>query len=204
MFRGSVESWNLRDAHMADTVDALLEHLGGLTDAPKVVVWAHNSHVGDARGTELGEAGEHTLGQLVRLRHPGDACLIGFSTYEGTVTAASDWGAPAERMHVRPGLPGSVEDLFHRASLAMGGSRFLLDLRGLEGAAAELREPRLARAIGVVYKPRTERQSHYFHVRLAAQLDAIVHIDHTRAVEPLDRRAGWELGEAPETFPTGM
>jgi erythromycin esterase-like protein len=200
MFLGRVSTWNLRDTHMADTLDALLGHLGRRFDQPKVVVWAHNSHVGDARWTEVGAEGELNLGQLTRQRHPGRTRLVGFSTYDGTVTAADDWGEPAQRMTVRPALPGSYEALFH----AVGIPRFLLVPEDLGDAGKALDQSRLQRAIGVVYRPRTERRSHYYHVRLPRQLDALIHIDRTRAVVPLERSAGWERGEAPETWPTGL
>ncbi|HYZ90261.1 MAG TPA: erythromycin esterase family protein, partial [Myxococcales bacterium] len=150
--------------------------------------------------TQMGEEGEVNIGQLARERHPGETSLIGFSTYTGTVTAASQWGGPAERKRVRPALSGSYENLFHRT----GSPRFLLTLRDLAEAAGGLREPRLQRAIGVVYLPATERVSHYFHARLPSQFDAIIHVDETRALEPLERVATWERGELPETFPTGM
>jgi erythromycin esterase-like protein len=200
MFRGRVSSWNLRDRHMAETLDALVAHLdrqGGRRT--KVVVWAHNSHLGDARATEMGDGGELNLGQLVRERYGRETVLVGFSTYSGTVTAASDWGGAAERKRVRPALQGSYEELFHDAGLP----RFLLPLRDDGTAAQGLRRPRLERAIGVIYRPRTERMSHYFHARLPKQFDAVLHIDETRAVEPLERTAEWETGEAPETFPFG-
>ncbi len=200
MFLGRVSSWNLRDTHMADTLDALLAHLDPRVGKAKVVVWAHNSHVGDARATQMGEAGELNIGQLARERHPGEARLIGFSTYHGTVTAASDWGGPAERKRIRPALPGSYEELFHQA----GTPAFLLVLRDLGEAAGALREPRLQRAIGVIYLPETERASHYFHARLPEQFDAILHIDKTRALEPLERTSEWERGELPETYPVGV
>jgi erythromycin esterase-like protein len=148
----------------------------------------------------MGESGEWNVGQLVRERYGRDAVLVGFSTYSGTVSAASDWGAPAERKRVRPGMPGSYEALFHDTGLP----NFLLTLRGSGRAAAELRKPRLLRAIGVIYRPETERLSHYFTARLSDQFDAVIHFDHTRAVEPLERTAEWETGEAPETFPTGI
>jgi erythromycin esterase-like protein len=199
MFGGRVASWNLRDAHMGDTLDALLLHLGRRFEEPKIVVWAHNSHVGDARATEMGEAGELNLGQLARERHGESAVLIGFSTHAGTVTAASDWGGPAERKRVRPGLRGSYEEIFHRS----GMPGFLLvsdELRKL----SDTDERRLQRAIGVVYRPETERQSHYFEARLASQFEAILHLDRTRALEPLERTAGWERGEEPQTFPSGI
>lgn len=185
MFQGRISSWNLRDMHMADTLDALLAHLGRRLEQPKIMVWAHNSHVGDARATEVGDAGELNIGQLARERHAGDAALIGFSTYMGSVTAASEWGGPAERKQLAVGSAGSYEDLFH----LIGAPSFLLLLRDLGELSRDLREPRLQRAIGVVYKPETERPSHYLHVRLPQQFDAIMHIDRTRALEPLERSA---------------
>jgi len=200
MFEGRVSSWNLRDMHMAETLDALLAHLDKKGGRSKLVVWAHNSHVGDARATQMGEAGEINIGQLARERYPGQALLLGFSTYTGTVTAASEWGAPAERKRVRPALRESYEALFHRT----GARNFLLDLRELGEAAGGLREPRLERAIGVIYLPQTERVSHYFQSRLPSQFDLLMHFDETRAVEPLERTAGWVRGELPETYPTGM
>ncbi len=201
MFRGRVSSWNLRDRHMAETLDALVGHLerkGGST--PKVVVWEHNSHLGDARATQMGEGGELNVGQLVRERHGSGAVLVGFTTYTGTVTASSDWDAQPERKRVRPALPDSYEALFHE----VGCPRFLLNLREGGPATVGLREPRLERAIGVIYRPETERQSHYFYARLPAQFDAVLHFDETRAVEPLERTAHWETGEVPETYPSGM
>jgi erythromycin esterase-like protein len=201
MFRGRISSWNLRDSHMADTMDALLDHLSRRRAAPaKIAVWAHNSHLGDARATEVGEAGELNIGQLARERHPRDTRLIGFTTYSGTVTAASEWGGPAERKNVRPGLPGSYEALFHRVAVP----NFLLQLTDLGEASGGLREPRLERAIGVVYLPETERRSHYFRARLPDQFDALFHIDRSRALEPLERTSQWERGEAPETYPFGV
>ncbi|RKI04912.1 erythromycin esterase family protein [Corallococcus sp. AB038B] len=200
MFHGRISSWNLRDTHMADTLDSLMGFLRRRLGAARVVVWAHNSHVGDARATEMGEAGEVNLGQLTRQRHPRVTRLIGFSTYRGTVTAATNWSGTAERKQVRHGLAGSCESLFHQVGLP----GFLLDLRELGEAAGALRERRLQRAIGVIYRPETERRSHYFHTRLPEQFDAMLHIDETRALEPLERTAGWERGEAPETYPTGL
>ena len=200
MFRGRVESWNLRDRHMAETLDALVAHLSAEGRAAKVAVWEHNSHLGDARATELGHGGEWNVGQLVRERYGRESVLVGFTTHRGTVTAATDWDAPAERKRVRPALQGSYEALFHDAGLA----RFLLNLRD-EGRARELlRQPRLERAIGVIYRPETERLSHYFHAQLAEQFDACIHLDATTAVEPLERNALWETGEPPETYPTGF
>jgi erythromycin esterase-like protein/predicted phosphoribosyltransferase len=199
MFGGRASSWNLRDAHMVDTLDALAIHLGRLRGAPaKIVVWAHNSHVGDARATEVAADGQLNVGQLVRERHHGDCRLVGFTTFTGTVTAADDWGGPAERKRVRPALRDSHERLLH----GVDEKAFWIAIGQAPAKAVEvLRSPRLERAIGVVYRPRTERQSHYFRARLADQFDALIHIDETRAVEPLERTARWEEGEVPETFP---
>ena len=195
MFRGRASSWNLRDQHMVETLENLVGHLNG-SRQPKAIVWAHNSHLGDARSTEMSHHGEVNVGQLVRERFDGDAVLIGFSTYQGTVTAASDWGAPAEQKNVRPALRGSYEDLFHQTGLP----RFWIDLQGA-GQIGVLQQRRLERAIGVIYRPETERLSHYFHPRLPEQFDAFIHIDKTRAVEPLERTSIWEEGELPETYP---
>jgi erythromycin esterase-like protein/predicted phosphoribosyltransferase len=198
LFSGRVSSWNLRDRHMADTLDALAGHLGRQRQAPaKIVVWAHNSHVGDARATEAAARGEVNIGQLVRERHPGDCRLVGFTTYVGTVTAADDWEGPAERKCVRQALPDSVEELFHEA----GEKEFLLRLGASSRASEALRSARLERAIGVIYRPQTERQSHYLRARAADQYDAVIHVDETRAVEPLERTARWKQGEVPETCP---
>ncbi|MGH3376193.1 MAG: erythromycin esterase family protein [Actinoallomurus sp.] len=198
MFGGRTASWNLRDRHMVDTLEALAGHLGWLRSEPaKIVVWAHNSHLGDARATEMGVRGELNVGQLVRERYPGQCRLIGFTTYTGTVTAADDWDAPADRKVVRPALPGSVEELLHQ----VGSKEFLLWFDAAPAVADVLRGTRLERAIGVVYRPGTERQSHYFQARVADQFDGVIHLDETRAVEPLERTARWERGEAPETYP---
>ena len=151
----------------------------------------------------MGERGELNVGQLVRERHGRDAVLVGFSTYTGTVTAASDWDAPAERKRVRPALQDSYEALFHE----VGIPRFQITLRETSPLVSALREPRLERAIGVIYRPETERQSHYFYARLADQFDALFHFDQTRAVEPLERTPEWnmeEVGEPAETFPFGL
>jgi erythromycin esterase-like protein len=200
MFRGRVSSWNLRDRHMAETLDALLAHFDRSGRRTRAVVWAHNSHLGDARATRMGEEGEWNVGQLARERYGEDAVLVGFTTYTGTVTAASDWGEPAERKRVRPALRGSYEALFHE----LGAGDFLLPIRGRDPVAGALAPARLERAIGVIYRPATERQSHYFEADLAQQFDAVVHLDQTRAVEPLDLTQGWKAGEPPETYPSGV
>jgi erythromycin esterase-like protein len=190
VFRGGTESWNLRDGHMVDTLDDLVGHLERTEGPAKAVVWAHNSHLGDARATEMGARGDVNVGQLVRERHGGDAFLIGFTTYMGTVTAASDWGGATERKRVRPALAESWEQHFHQT----GVPRFILEPVGLDGR-------RLERAIGVIYRPETERFSHYFQAQLADQFDAVIHVDETRALEPLEITSGWERGELPETYP---
>ena len=194
MFRGRHESWNLRDRHMADTVGALLAFLSRSGDPARLVVWAHNSHLGDARATEMGRAGELNVGQLLRERFGGEVVSIGFTTYSGTVTAASEWDGPAERKFVRPALADSYELLFHQTATP----RFLLPL-GDPDLARVLATPRFERAIGVIYRPDTERASHYFRAALATQFDYVLHFDQTRAVEPLERTAEWESPEPAET-----
>jgi erythromycin esterase-like protein len=194
-----VSSWNLRDGHMFETLEALGTHLERHRETKKIVVWAHNSHVGNAAATEMSRAGEFNIGELSRHRHGTQAALIGFTTYHGTVSAASDWGAPVERKTVRPGLAGSYEELFHRT----GFPRFSLMLDD-PAVRAACEGPLLERAIGVVYRPETERQSHYFASNLPRQFDIVIHIDRTRAVEPLERTATWEKGEVAETYPTGL
>ena len=193
MFLEDVSSWNLRDRHMVETLNALVAHLERHGGRAKIVVWAHNSHLGDARATQMGQRGELNVGQLVRQQHGRDAVLIGFTTHHGTVTAASDWGGTAERKRVRPALTNSYEEIFHDTEVP----RFMLTCREVEG----LSEPKLERAIGVIYRPETERMSHYFWARLPDQFDAILHFDETRAVEPLERTAEWDAGEVPETYP---
>ena len=195
MFRGRASSWNLRDRHMVDTVENLVAHLNG-SRQPKAVIWAHNSHLGDARATEMSHYGEVNVGQLIRERFGNDSVLIGFTTHHGTVTAASDWGASAERKNVRPALRGSYEALFHETGLPW----FWIDLRGA-GQIGVLQQRRIERAIGVIYRPESERLSHYFHARLPEQFDAVIHIDETRAVEPLERTSVWDSSELPETYP---
>ncbi|MFC4929553.1 erythromycin esterase family protein [Massilia sp. GCM10023247] len=200
MFRGRVSSWNLRDSHMAETLDALDRHLSRDGTPAKIVVWEHNSHIGDARATYMGGLGEWNVGELARKAYPGQTCLIGFSTYEGHVTAASEWDGPAEHKRVRPGMAGSYEELLH----AVGLPRYYLNLREESPARRLLLERRLERAIGVLYLPRTERQSHYFDAQLAQQFDAIIHIDRTEALTPLDITSGWHSDEPPETYPEGI
>jgi len=195
MFSGRVSSWNLRDQHMAETLTALANHIPNA----KIVLWEHNSHLGDARATEMGRQGELNVGQLVRERYGDDARLIGFTTHSGTVTAASEWDGPAERKKVRPAIRESYELLFHEWQRG----DFYLPLRGNE-AAAPLENPLLERAIGVIYLPQSERVSHYFYASLLRQFDAVLHYDVTRAVEPLERWEREHTAEVPETFPSTL
>ncbi len=200
MFRGRASSWNLRDLHMADTLQALSAHLQDRTgEPPRMAVWAHNSHLGDASATAMGEQGEWNVGELVRKRWPDDVFLLGFTTYDGTVRAASGWDEPARVRTVRPGLPGSWEALFHDA----GPPRFALVPD--EALRRQLDQPLLERAIGVIYLPETERRSHYFSARLGAQFDAMIHLDRTTALEALpEGHAGDAEVEVPETYPAGV
>ena len=201
MFRGGVSSWNIRDQHMARSLDRLVDHLSRRRGQPaKVVVWAHNSHLGDARATAMGRRGEVNVGQLVRERYGDAARLIGFSTFDGTVAAADDWGGDVRVHQVRQARPGSWEHLLH----GVGVPRLFLPIRALPGLAAGLRTPRLERAIGVIYRPQTELVSHYFEADLAAQFDAVIHVDQTTAVTPLDAGSGGQSADAPETYPTAV
>jgi erythromycin esterase-like protein len=183
---------------MTETLTALIGHFE--QGRSKVVVWAHNSHLGDARATDMSKRGEWNVGQLARELFGDRVYSIGFSTYTGTVTAARDWGGAAECRRVRPGLPDSYEALFH----ATGIPAFWLDLREQNEATALLEGRRLQRAIGVIYRPETERWSHYFGTCLPEQFDALIHLDTTRALEPLERYGEWEAGELPETYPEGF
>lgn len=183
MFEGHVISWNIRDQHMAETLNVLADHLENRFNKPaKIIVWAHNSHIGDARATESSELGEINLGQLVRETHEGSSYLIGFSTYIGTVTAASDWSEPPECKQINPALEASYEYLFHQVKY----NQFLLNLRANTRLEKYLKIPHLQRAIGVIYRPESERESHYFITKLPYQFDSIIHFDETSAVKPLD------------------
>jgi erythromycin esterase-like protein len=197
MIGAAAASWNVRDRHMADTLGEIAHHLDENRRRPsRIVVWEHNSHVGDARATEVAELGEMNVGQLARERYGRDAFLIGMTTYDGSVTAAPTWEAPAERMSIVPAMPGSFEALFH--DLRVPSFLLLPDTDG--HLPAELDRRRLERAIGVVYRPQTERASHWFHARLASQFDAVVHFDRTSAIDPLDARVRMAI-EPPETYP---
>ncbi len=198
MFKGRVESWNLRDTHMMETLEALITYNHHTSEHARGVVWAHNSHLGDARATQMGESGELNLGQLVRQAYGTHAYLIGFTTHAGTVTAAMNWDEPAERKRVRPSLAGSYERVFHDTGI----DQFMLIMKDSSVRSA-LIDPRLERAVGVIYRPDSERVSHYFRARLPNQFDAVFHIDETHALEPLER---WSRDEAdmPETYPSAL
>ena len=198
MFRGRHSSWNIRDTHMADTIDALAQFLSRQSGDAKIAVWAHNSHLGDARATEMRERGEINVGQLLRERHGDQVASIGFTTFEGTVTAASNWDDAAERKFVRPALGGSVEYLLHAVGLPV--FVLFMDDQQLGGFVS----PLLERAIGVIYRPQTERQSHYFSARLSEQFDALIHVDRTTALVPLEPSPHWYREEVPETYPSGL
>lgn len=201
MIEGHVESWNLRDRHMVDTLGELRVFLEQGRPGAKLVVWAHNSHLGDARATEMAARGELNVGQLVRERFGrDDSVLVGFTTSTGTVTAASAWDTPPYRKQLRPPLAGSYERLFQEAGLP----KFLLSLRADRVLSAALSTRRLERAVGVLYLPSTERASHYFEARLGQQFDYVFHLDETRAVEPLDRGPLWESEELADTYPSGL
>ena len=196
MYYGDAESWNLRDTHMFETLDLLLAAKG---ENAKAVVWAHNSHIGDARSTGMGERGEINLGQLCREHHGEEARLIGFGTHTGTVAAATDWDGPMEVKRVNPSRPDSYERTMHDS----GVPRFLLDLGAgrHEALRQALMEPRLERFIGVIYRPDTERWSHYSEAILPRQLDGWAWFDETQAVTPLPTHQ--TIG-AEETYPFGV
>ncbi len=202
MYQGSRESWNLRDRHMFDTLQALLAHRG---EDAKIVVWAHNSHVGNASATEMGLRGEYNIGQLVRQEYGDAAYLIGFGTDHGTVAAASNWDDPVEFKSVRPSHADSYERLCHETDM----SAFLLPLTAREQPNTNtevhdaLYEPHLERAIGVIYRPETEILSHYFQACLPMQFDEYIWFDETQAVDPLPVPEH-ENVELPDTYPFGL
>jgi len=193
--------WNMRDRHMFETLEDLRGHLSNQLDRdPRIIVWAHNSHIGNAAATEMARRGEYNIGQLTREAYGDRALLIGFSTAKGSVTAASDWDAPTERKKIRPPFPGSYEDIFHQVNQ----KKFFLNLMKDCAATDLLSTPRLQRAIGVIYRPETERDSHYFYASLTEQFDFMIHFDDTTAVEPLNKTPQWHRGEMDETYPSGL
>jgi protein-L-isoaspartate(D-aspartate) O-methyltransferase len=189
MYYGAAESWNLRDQHMFDTLQSIISH----RDNAKLIVWEHNSHVGDAGATEMAVRGEHNVGQLCRGAFGDDVYIVGFGTDHGTVAAANAWDEPMQRMRVRPARSDSYERLCHDS----GVPSFLLALREpvRPSLRDELADPRLERAIGVVYRPETELQSHYFQAVLPAQFDEYIWFDESEAVHPLSAAAAPVLAE---------
>jgi erythromycin esterase-like protein len=196
---GRVESWNLRDTHMMETLQALVAHVRQTAGDARAVVWAHNSHLGDARATQMGNSGELNLGQPVRQAYGLQSRLIGFTTHTGTVIATSNWDEPAQRKRVRPSMPGSYERLFHD----LGVKQFQLLLNDPHTRRV-LSAPRLERAIGVIYRPDSERVSHYFRAHLPDQFDAVLHIDETCALEPLETWSIDEAADLPATYPSAL
>jgi protein-L-isoaspartate(D-aspartate) O-methyltransferase len=195
IYQGSVASWNLRDCHMFQTVEQALAHHG--PDA-RGIVWAHNSHVGDARHTAMTKRGEYNLGQLCRERFGSGVFIVGFGTHTGAVAAASRWGDAMQLIPIRP----SAADSFERVCHDTGLENFMLPLRALPlDLRQSLSEPRLQRAIGVVYRPDQERSSHYFTASLTGQFDELIWIDETRPVTPLDAEL---LRDAADTYPFGL
>jgi protein-L-isoaspartate(D-aspartate) O-methyltransferase len=196
MYYGSVDSWNLRDQHMFETLEALRAFRG---PDSKIVVWAHNSHVGDARATEMATRGEHNVGSLSRSKLDEDAFIVGFGTNGGTVAAAPGWDQPMQVMSVQPALPGSYESLFHLSEVPACLMHLRHPRRDL--VREELQLPRLERAIGVVYRPDTELESHYFQAVLPYQFDEYIWFDHSSAVTAL---AGEAPAGIPDTYPFGL
>jgi erythromycin esterase len=196
MVRGGAASWNVRDRHMAETLGRLMEHHG---PGARGIVWEHNTHVGDARYTDMASSGMVNVGQLAReARGAEDVVLVGFGSYRGSVIAGGRWGAPMQRMTVPPAREGSWEDVMHAAG--EGKDRLLV----FSGAEEEgLLEPRAHRAIGVVYDPGAERYGNYVPTVLPHRYDAFLYLDETRALHPLEMRPR-EDGEPPETFPSGV
>lgn len=197
-------TWNLRDEHFADTVERVAVHLERRLGRPaKLIIWAHNSHLGDAQYTDMGQRrGEINVGQLLRERWGEERVVnIGFSTHTGTVAAAHNWDQPVQLMKVRASRPGSWEHLLHKTNIP----QFAVDFKhGPKQLKEAMVGPLLERAIGVIYRPQTERQSHLFYAELSKQFDVVVHIDETRAVQPLDLKA-WEVGpDVDETYPFGL
>ena len=193
-------SWNIRDRHMNRTLQALLAHYKALGKNEKVIVWAHNSHIGNAQATQMAQRGEINIGQLVKEAYGDDAVLVGFTTYDGSVTAASNWGEPPQYKTVKPALPESYEWLFHKT----GMKHFYLNLNEAQKTIPELNQTRLQRAIGVIYLPSTERQSHYFGAQIVDQFDALIHVDTSHAIEPIKKPTSWPDSEPQETYPFGL
>ncbi len=201
LFFGSpADSWNIRDTHMMQTAQAIIDHISKKGETPKMVIWAHNSHIGNAKATQLGQLGEINIGQLMKETYKDQAKLIGFTTYSGTVSAATEWDGTVERKQVRPALANSYEAVLHQAEIP----NFMLFLQENQELKKAFQQVKLERAIGVIYRPETERTSHYFNAALSSQFDAVIHLDQTKAVEPLEKTPAWISAEFPETYPTGI
>jgi len=196
MYYGSRASWNLRDSHMFAMLRNTLDFHGS---GSKAVVWAHNSHIGDAAATEMSRRGEHNIGQLCREHFGSDSYHVGFGTNDGTVAAASNWDGPMQVMDVRPAHPQSYERLFHMTNAP--GLLLALKNRSKDSLVDKLTKPRLERAIGVIYLPDSELASHYFEAILPQQFDEYIWIDKTSAVKPFDVA---EIEGLPDTYPFGL
>ncbi len=197
LYINEVNNWNLRDSHMMETLEEIIKYYNkkGIKK-PKIIVWAHNSHIGNSAFTQMSLQEEFNIGQLVKEKFNNNSFSLGFTTYNGTVSAASNWDNPVERKIIRNALPESYEFLFHQIGIA----NFLLILNEKNLIPKNL----LERAIGVVYMPQTERMSHYFYADLENQFDAVIHCDKTTALEPLEKTSKWIDGEVPETYPSGL
>ena len=204
MVRGGSQSWNVRDHHMVDTLDRLMAHHERFNPDAKAIVWEHNTHIGDARFTNMASAGMVNVGQLVRQAHDEDGVvLVGFGSHHGTVIAGDEWGAPMRRMRVPDARAGSWEATMHAA---VGGtmpndSALLVFADADDGGIAELDEPLAHRAIGVVYDPGGERWGNYVPTLIPRRYDAFLYFDETHALSPLHMPV--KVGEVPETFPSG-
>jgi erythromycin esterase-like protein len=180
-----------------ETLEEIIkQHKNNGIKNPKIIIWAHNSHIGNSAATQMSVRGEFNIGHLIKEKFGKQAYSLGFTTYQGTVSAAAEWHMPVERKNIRTALSNSYEDLFH----SVGLSKFFLPLEDKDVVPKKL----LERAIGVIYAPLTERQSHYFYASLADQFDGVIHYDTTSALEPLEKTTLWVDGEVPETYPTGL
>lgn len=197
LFNGPEITWNLRAKHMMDTLETLrIYHQRTIGYTPKMIIWAHNIHVGDARATDLFQRGKISMGQLSRDHYGNKSYLLGFTTFDGEVTAASSWGGNTERKKLRPAVEGSYEYLFHQ----LNTPSFSLQLH----ENVPLVQRALQRSIGVIYKPEIESLSHYHYTNLAQQFNTIIHIDTTTALRPLTIPKSWNGGDLPNTFPSGL
>lgn len=201
IMHGDPDSWNIRNRHMFETLEDLAHHLGTrLGRPPRIAVWAHNAHIGNARATEMNKRGELNVGQLIEDKYKDKSLLIGITGSCGTVLAADNWDEPGRVKKMNRPLPGSYEELFY----GLKNRGFVLDLRDNNAAVAGLVVPRLQRSIGVIYKPETERYSHYLEVCLPEQFNFLLHFDETTAIKPLDTQTRKHYAEYGETYPSGL